>query len=76
MYSFGLTSNTGQSRIYDLMAYQYAKSELENLELNDWYLDSVEHKLYVDGYSGLITVEYVKSKISIEDLNANTYWKS
>ena len=62
--------------MYDMMAFQYARSELENLELDDWYLDAVEGKLYVDGFSGWITIEYVKSSVSMEDLEENTYWKS
>ena len=76
MYSFGLTGGAQQSRMYDMMAFQYARSELENLELDDWYLDAVEGKLYVDGFSGWITIEYVKSSVSMEDLEENTYWKS
>lgn len=76
MYSFGLTDSSGMNRIYDLMAYQYAQSELTNMELSDWYLDSVEGKLYVDDFRGWITVEYVKSKVTIDDLADNTFWKS
>ena len=76
MYSWGLTGGADRMRLYDMMAYQYARSELENLSLDDWYLDSVEGKLYLDGFSGWVTVEYVKSKVTMEDLNENTYWKT
>lgn len=76
MYSWGLTDNAGRSRLYDLIAYQYAQSELNNLSLDDWYLDAVEGKLYVDGFSGWVTVEYVKSSVSMEDIADNSYWKA
>lgn len=76
MYSWGMTDSSGRSRLYDLMAYQYAQSELQSLELDDWYLDSVEGKLYVDGFSGWVTVEYVKSSVSMEDIEDNSYWKT
>lgn len=76
MYSWGLTGGADRMRLYDMMAYQYARSELENLSLDDWYLDSVDGKLYLDGFSGWVTVEYVKSQVTIEDLNENTYWKT
>lgn len=76
MYSWGLTGGADRMRLYDMMAYQYARSELENLSLDDWYLDSVEGKLYLDGFSGWVTVEYVKSQVTMEDLNENTYWKT
>lgn len=75
MYSFGLTGGSQQQYLYDNLSWLYAKSELDNLELTDWYLDAVEGMLYVDGFTGWITVEYIKSSVSIEDLSDNTYWK-
>ena len=76
MYSFGLVNSDGRNRIYDLLSYQYAKSELNKLSLQDWYLDSVEGKLYIDDFSGWVTVEYVKAGCTIEDLEKNVYWKN
>lgn len=76
MYSWGLTGSGEQGRIYDIISYQYAQSELQNLELDDWYLDSAEGKLYVDGFSGWITVEYVKSSVTIDDLVENSIWRN
>lgn len=76
MYSFGLTGGDQQSYLYENLALLYAKSEIENLELDDWYLDPVEGKLYVDGFSGWITVEYVKSNVTMEDLSENSVWKT
>ena len=76
MYSWGLTGTGQMSRLYDNLSLLYVQSELDNLELNDWYLDSTEGKLYLDGFSGWITVEYVKSSVTMEDLADNSYWKS
>lgn len=77
MFSYnGMVENSGTSRLYDYLSYQYAQSELNNLILTDYYLDTAEQKLYVDNYSGYITVEYVKSSCTIEDLDKNNYWKS
>lgn len=76
MYSFGLTDTSGRSRLYDRLAYQYAQSELSTFTFNDWYLDVSEKKLYLDGFTGWITVQYVKSDITVEDLVDNTHWKN
>lgn len=77
MYSYGgMTDNMGRSRLYDMLSWQYASSEMNNLLLNDWYLDQAEQKLYIDGFDGLVTVEYVKEECTIEDLKSKSQWKS
>lgn len=76
-FSFnGMTDLAGRNGLYDMLAYRYAQSEMSNLTIDDWYLDDAEQKLYVDGFTGLVTVEYVKSNVTIEDIEKNTYWKS
>lgn len=58
--------------MYDRLAFQYARSELQKQTLQDWYLD--RNKLYVDNYSGLITIEYLKRHITLADLDS--FWLS
>lgn len=72
----GMTDTSGRTRFYDALAYQYAKSEMDLLVLTDWYLDVPEQKLYIDGFNGLVTVEYVKANPTIEDLQKNSYWSA
>ena len=45
------------------------------LMTNDWYLDPTDNKLYIDGFSGLVTVEYVKSSNTFEDIAKNSFWR-
>lgn len=75
VYSSGLLSS-GYTDLYNRLAQQSAQSELKNLELSDVYLDVSEGKLYVDNYSGPVTVEYVKSSIQLEDLQNDDFWFS
>lgn len=75
IYSSGLLSNN-YTDLYNRLAQQAAQSELRSLELSDVYLDVSEGKLYVDNYSGAVTVEYVKSSISLEDLQNDDFWLS
>ena len=76
VYSYGLLKGDWNNELYDALAYQSAKSEIQNLVLSDYYLDVPSKKLYLDNYSGVITVEYVKSRISIEDLEGDSTWLS
>lgn len=75
-YSYGMMKGDWNNELYDMIAYQYAKSELDNLKLDDYYLDVPSQKLYLDNYSGVITVEYTKSQLTIEDLQFDSYWAS
>ena len=61
--------------LYDMLTYQYARSEMRKLVLDDFYLDVSEGKLYLDGYSGMVTVEYIKDSVTVEDIASNVYWK-
>lgn len=75
-YSYGLMKGSWNNELYDQLAYRYAKSELDNLKMSDYYLDVPGQMLYLDNYSGIITVEYVKNNITIEDLQFDSYWSS
>ena len=76
-YSYsGLFRGDWNNEMYDMLAYQNGKSIMNSLSLNDFYLDVAEGKLYVDGYSGYITVEYVKSETTVEDLANDAFWLS
>lgn len=75
-YSYGLMKGNWNNELYDQLAYRYAKSELDNLKMSDYYLDVPGQMLYLDNYSGIITVEYVKNNITIEDLQFDSYWSS
>jgi hypothetical protein len=73
-YSYGLTEGDWYNEMYDMLAWQNAKSQLNSLTLYDYYLDNTAQKLYLDNYSGLITVEYTKAHITLEDLAHDTSW--
>ena len=75
-YSYGMLKGSWNNELYDMLAYQSAKSEVKNLLLDDYYLDVREQKLYLDNYNGIITMEYTKSEITIEDLQNDTFWSS
>lgn len=72
----GLMRGDWNNELYDLLAYQNAQSEWKSLQLDDYYLDVANNRLYVDGYSGPITVEYIKGKLSVEDLVNDPFWLS
>lgn len=61
--------------IYNYVAFSGAMSEMNMLMTNDWYLDPTDNKLYIDGFSGLVTVEYVKSSNTFEDIAKNSFWR-
>lgn len=67
-----LTRGDSNNSMYDRLAYQYSRSEMQKQVLSDWYLD--KNTLYLDNYSGSITIEYLKKKISLIDLDS--YWLS
>lgn len=73
-YSAGMLNGDWNNQFYDLLAWQNAKSQMQSLMIYDYYLDNINQKLYLDNYSGTITVEYTKSGITIEDLQHDTYW--
>jgi hypothetical protein len=75
-YSMGILKGDWNNEMYDMLAWQNARSQLNSLTLYDWYLDYTGQKLYLDNYSGVITVEYTKSHITAEDLNHDTTWYS
>lgn len=70
-----LAGSYGTKGIYDYVAYAGAMSELNVLMTNDWYLDPTDNKLYIDGFSGVVTVEYVKSNNSFEDIAKDNFWR-
>ena len=61
--------------IYNYVAFSGTMSEMNMLMTNDWYLDPTDNKLYIDGFSGLVTVEYVKSSNTFEDIAKNSFWR-
>ncbi len=73
-YSMGLTRGDWNNQLYDLMAWQSSRAQMQSMMLYDWYLDYTSQKLYLDNYSGLVTVEYTKSNITMEDLAHDTVW--
>lgn len=73
-YSMGLLKGDWNNELYDMLAWQNARSQMQSLTLYDWYLDYTEQKLYLDNYTGFVTVEYTKSHITAEDLNHDTSW--
>ena len=73
-YSLGLLKGDWNNEMYDILAWQSARSQMQSLTLYDWYLDYTSQKLYLDNYTGLVTVEYTKSNITMEDLAHDTVW--
>lgn len=73
-YSYGFTQGDWDNELYDLLAWQNVKAQMSSLILYDYYLDNTGQKLYLDNYSGLITVEYTKAHITLEDLSHDTSW--
>lgn len=62
---------TEKTRLYDSLAYQLSNSELKKMSLEDFYYDSARKMLYVDGYSGAVTIEYVPSADSVDILTSS-----
>ena len=75
-YSMGLLKGDWNNEMYDMLAWQNARSQMQSLTLYDWYLDYTGQKLYLDNYTGIITVEYTKAHITAEDLEHDTTWYS
>lgn len=74
--TFGDVMNSNsQTGLYNYYAYLQAQSLSREMLMTDWYLDPTDQKLYVDGYSGLITVEYIKNSTTFEEISKNAYWK-
>lgn len=63
---------TERSRLYDNLAINLSRAEMEKLEMRDWKFSG--NILYLDNFSGPITVEYTKKDISFEDLDSG--WRS
>lgn len=74
--SYGMLKGDWNNELYNRLAYLGVKSELKNLDMSDIYLDNTSGKLYLDGYTGLVTIEYVKSRITLEDLSNDSFWTS
>ena len=70
-----MDSPDGKKMLYDYIAYNMARSEMRNLILTDWYLDPTSNKLYIDGYGGLVTMEYVKAHSTFEEISREAYWR-
>ena len=80
MYQYRGMQSLGNSGInlkgmYNYVAFSGAMSEMNMLMTNDWYLDATDNKLYIDGFSGVVTVEYVKSNNTFEDIAKNSFWR-
>ena len=60
------------NQMYDRLAYQYARAEIQKEIMYDWYLDGTS--LYLDNYTGYVTLEYLKKVITLEDLDS--YWST
>ena len=75
-YSLGLLKSSNNNELFDLLAWQNARSQMQALTLYDWYLSYTDQKLYLDNYTGYITVEYTKSDLTAEDLQHDTAWYS
>jgi hypothetical protein len=71
-YNYSMRSGTsafGDSKKMLNVAYSIGRAaNTRHLNQADFYLDA-EGMLYVDGYSGSVTVEYVKKTITLEDLD-------
>lgn len=64
------------NEMYNLIALQNTRAQMDSMLLSDWYLDNGAQKLYLDNFNGMITIEYTKSNIKIEDLAHDTAWLS
>lgn len=71
---YGLTGSDWNNQMYNLLAIQNSRAQMNSMILSDWYLDNGDQKLYLDNYNGWITIEYTKSRIKIEDLAHDTAW--
>ena len=67
-----MTKGDWNNQMYDRLAYQYSRAEIQKETLYDYYLDGTS--LYLDNYTGLITIEYIKKNILLEDLDS--FWTS
>ena len=76
MYSYGMVQGDWNNSLYDMLAMNSAKAETEKLILDDVYYDRTSGMLYLDNYSGVITIEYTKSRPTIEDLENDSMWSS
>ena len=65
-----MTKGDWNNPSYDRLAYQYAKSEMKKQNLYDWYLD--KDLLYLDNYTGALTIEFIKKSLVLEDLD--NFW--
>jgi hypothetical protein len=70
-----MDSPDSRKMLYEYIAYNMARSEMRNLILTDWYLDPTSNKLYIDGFSGLVTMEYVKAHSTFEEIARESYWR-
>lgn len=74
------SSSTNQGNLFDSSFYSYdrgnlmnmladigSNAEMERLVLPDFYLDG--DNLYVDNYSGNVTIEYIKKDLDFADLD-------
>lgn len=72
--STGMMGSDWNNQMYNLLAIQNTKAQINSMILSDYYLDNGAQKLYLDNYDGMITIEYTKSNIQIEDLAHDTAW--
>lgn len=69
-----MTKGDWNNQMYDVLAFKYAQAEIQKQILPDWYLDG--NLLYLDNYEGVITIEYTKNNITLEDLQNDSFWVS
>lgn len=68
-YGSSISTGLGDNRFYDVIAKTGNISEMRKWLLYDYYLDG--ETLYVDNYSGTVTIEYTKKEVTLSDLDAN-----
>jgi hypothetical protein len=66
--STGGNLNPNNPRFNDALAIIGNQAELRKLAMYDYYIDG--DLLYVDDYSGSVTIEYTKNVITFEDLDS------
>ena len=68
----GLAGGTMGQGIYNALAHIGNLAELKRLAMYDYEFDAEEKLIYVDNYSGTVTIEYIVSEPVITDLS--TEW--
>jgi hypothetical protein len=72
-YNYSLRSGASSwgdsKRMLDVAVSIGSASSMRQLSENDFYYDTYQELLYVDNFTGSVTIEYIKKNVSIEDLD-------